>query len=82
MPGYQFMISKAHIETCKVKSHWISAMSEAYLELSLTSKLELFAKIVNGWKTLIIFAKSSITDARLDSENTSPCKAMAGKEDL
>ena len=37
-------------------------MSETYLEPSQTSKMELSAKIVNGWKPSF-FAKSSILDA-------------------
>ena len=41
---------------------------EAYSEPSGTSKMEFFAKIVNGWKPLTIFAKSSILDIRLGSE--------------
>ena len=36
--------------------------SEAYLEPCLIFKIELFAKIVSGWKPLIIFTKSSILD--------------------
>ena len=43
-----------------------------HLEPSQTSKMELFAKIVNDivndWKPLIIFAKSSSTDVYLGSE--------------
>ena len=35
---------------------------------SQTCKMALFAKIVNGWKTLNIFAKSSILDVWLGSE--------------
>ena len=38
-------------------------MSEAYLEPLQTSKMKkLFAKIVNGFKPLTVFAKSSILD--------------------
>ena len=33
--------------------------------------MEIFAKIVNNWKPFIIFAKSSILDARLGSEYAS-----------
>ena len=39
--------------------------SEAYLELSKTNKMEHFAKIVNGWKSLNIFVKGSILDVWL-----------------
>ena len=35
---------------------------EAYSEPCQTSKIELFAKIVNEWKLLTIFKKSSILD--------------------
>ena len=38
----------------------VKSFSDAYSEPSRTSKMELFAKIVNGWKLLTIFAKSSI----------------------
>ena len=35
---------------------------EAYSEPCQTSKMELFVKMINGWKPLTIFAKSSISD--------------------
>ena len=35
---------------------------EAYSEPCQTSKIELFAKIVNGFQPLTIFAKSSVLD--------------------
>ena len=35
---------------------------KVYLEPSQTSKMELLVNIVNGWKPLTIFAKSSILD--------------------
>ena len=41
------------------------------LQSSQTSKMELFAKIVNGWKPLFIFTKGSILDLWLGSEYTS-----------
>ena len=43
--------------------------SEAYLEPYEISEIELFAKMVNDWKLLITFAKSSILDVRQGSEN-------------
>ena len=46
-------------------------VSEVYPELSQTSKMELFAKIVNGLNLLIIFVKSSILVVRLCSEYAS-----------
>ena len=36
--------------------------TEVYSEPSQTSKIECFPKIVNGYKSLIIFVKSSILD--------------------
>ena len=41
---------------------------QAYLERCQTSKMETFAKIVNGLKLLIVFAKNSILNVRQDSE--------------
>ena len=40
----------------------IMATPESHPELSQTSKVELFAKKVNGSKSLIVFASSSILD--------------------
>ena len=45
-------------------------MSEAYSEPCLRSKMELFAKIVNSFQPVTIFAKSSILDIWLGSEYT------------
>ena len=45
--------------------------SDEYSEPSRTSKLELFSKIVNGWKPLTIFAESFILDVRLGSKYVS-----------
>ena len=44
---------------------------EAYLEPCQTSKMELFAKIVNDWKPLSIFAKRSILEFWPGSEYSS-----------
>ena len=44
---------------------------EAYSEPSWTSKMALFAKIFNSWKSLTIYAKSSILDVWLSSEYAS-----------
>ena len=43
-------------------------VSEAYSETCQTSKMELFAKRVNGWLPLTFFAKNSISDPWRDSE--------------
>ena len=43
----------------------------AYSEASRTSKMELIAKIVNGWKPLTVFAKRFILDVWLGSEYAS-----------
>ena len=40
----------------------ILQVADAYSESSQTSKMELFAKILNDQKPLTIFAKSSISD--------------------
>ena len=37
-------------------------ISETYSELCLTSNMELFVKIVNGFQSLPVFVKSSILD--------------------
>ena len=42
--------------------------SEAYSEPCQTSKMEVFAKIVNGFSFLTIFLKLSILDVWQDSE--------------
>ena len=51
-----------------ITSLTLEANLEAYSEPSQTSKLEVFAKIVNGFSFLTIFAKSSIVDIWKDSE--------------
>ena len=48
-----------------------SQSSEASSEICWTSKIELFAKIVNSLKPLTIFAKSSMLDVWFDFEYTS-----------
>ena len=45
--------------------------SEAYSEPSQTSKMKLFCETVNNWKLSTNFAKSSILDLWLGSENAS-----------
>ena len=42
--------------------------SEVNLELNQRSKMEFFAKIVNGFQQLVIFAKGSNLDVLLGSE--------------
>ena len=39
-----------------------NVFAEAYSELCQTSKMEILAKIVNGLKSLILFAKNSILE--------------------
>ena len=46
-------------------------LAEAYSEPSRTYKMELFAKVVNRFHSLSIFAKCSILDVRLHSERAS-----------
>ena len=53
--------------------------TEAYLESSKTSTMELFAEIVNSLYLLFIFAKCSLVDVQLGSRYASgsldtPCK--------
>ena len=50
-------------------------VTDGFSEPSQTSKKELFAKIVNGFTHLIIFAKSSIFDIWLNSECASSVKS-------
>ena len=45
-------------------------VSEAYLEINRTSKLEPFANIPNGLKPSTDFAESSVFDVRLGSESS------------
>ena len=45
--------------------------SEEYSEPGRIFKMEVFVKIVNGWKPLTISKKSSISDFRLGYEYTS-----------
>ena len=45
--------------------------TEVFSEFRQTSKIKLFAKIVNDWKSLTIFTKSFILDVWQGSENTS-----------
>ena len=50
------------------KLNIILATAETYSEPSQTSKMEFFAKIINSWKPLTIFAKCFILDTRQCSE--------------
>ena len=52
------------------KKNNTTSRPEAYSKTSQTSKIELFKKIVNGWKPLTIFAKSFILDVLLGSGHT------------
>ena len=54
---------------CDIGKKWVKPLIfsvaqgvEAYSQPSRTSKIELFAKIVNGFQSLTIFAKSFILD--------------------
>ena len=61
-------------ELCSSDSHYstaYSSVSETYLGLSRISKMDLFAKPVDGFQPLNIFAKCSILDVRLWSEHAS-----------
>ena len=54
-----------------ILSHQGWKKNTAFPESSQTSKNELSAKVVNGLEPLTIFAKSSMSDARLDSDYAS-----------
>ena len=53
-------ISFSAISDCRF-SHF-SRITESYSEPFQTSKVKPFVKMDNGWKPLIIFAKSAILD--------------------
>ena len=53
--------------------------SEVYSKHSQISNMMLFMKIVNSWKPLTIFAKSSIVDVWLGSEYTSAVQIIRNK---
>ena len=55
-------------------------ISETYLEPSQRSKMEIFVKIVRGWKMLTSFEESFVLDIRLCSEYASEfsCKQSLG----
>ena len=46
----------------------LEANSEGYSEPCQTSKMDVFAKIVNGFSSLTIFAESSVLDVWQESE--------------
>ena len=48
--------------------YWSSINAKLHSEPSQTSKMELFVKMLNDWKTLTIFVKSFIWDVWLRSE--------------
>ena len=54
---------------CCFSSEVSTSILDAHSKLSQTSKMELFAKIVNGWKSSTVFAKISILDVWPESEN-------------
>ena len=60
------------IHWCKSQNHinvsHLVSIPEMYSGLFQTSKMKIFVKIVNGWKSLSIFPKSSILDVWLASE--------------
>ena len=56
-----------HSQLFYQKTNWLTP--EAYSESCQTRKMELFAKLVNGWKLLTIFAKSSNLGVWQDSED-------------
>ena len=53
--------------------------SEAYLEPCQTSKIDIFAKIINGFQSLTTFTESSFTDIWQGYENASEISLNALK---
>lgn len=51
-------------------------ITEQHSEFSQTSKMELFAKIFNGFESLTIFKENSILDILLGSEYVSSAKNL------
>ena len=75
--GSFFLVFPSRSDICYLwYSNWfknetsltLEANSEAYSEPCQTSKIEVFAQIVNGFWFLTIFAKSPILDVWSDSE--------------
>ena len=62
-PYLETFLAHSAIFTKKVHHRCLTA--EVYSEPNQTSKMELFAKTVNGFHPLTIFARSSMLDARL-----------------
>ena len=54
-----------------LKPVFVTQKNKAYSETYQTPKMELFVKIVDGWRPIAIFAKSSIWDAWQGSEYAS-----------
>ena len=67
------MYPRASLFVFKSKLPWWRSASEAHLEPSQTSKMEILAHIVKSWKLLTIFAKNSILDIWLGFEYASIC---------
>ena len=67
------MYPRASLFVFKSKLPWWRSASEADLEPSQTSKMEILAHIVKSWKLLTIFAKNSILDIWLGFEYASIC---------
>ena len=61
---------------------WYLSVSEAFSEYIQISKMEFFAKIVNGFQPLSVFIKISILDVWLASRNASEYSAENVAENI
>ena len=68
MSSFIFIIRKVSTSNFITRTTYISYSTQLELEPSQTSKMELFAEIVNDYQPLIILVKSSILDLLLVSD--------------
>ena len=66
--SHAFRVKLLHSKGTLSHSNNYFSNSEAYSEPYQLSKMERFAKIINGFQPLTIFAKQSILDVWQDSE--------------
>ena len=60
-----------YFETTNKQNTFVEKISEVYSKHCQTFKMEIFAKIVNGFQPLTFFAKSSIVEVWQGSEYAS-----------
>ena len=68
MSYFIFIIRKVSTSNFITRTTYISYSTQLELEPSQTSKMELFAEIVNDYQPLIVLVKSSILDLLLGSD--------------